>query len=154
QIRDSKRGKRKAWIFRYQTDGRAHMMGLGRYPHIDLEKARKKAFEMQSLIEQGSDPLQHRRTMQRDRARAVTFKQVVEDYIASHRAGWRDGGKSEAQWRNSIETHCKPILDLPVQLIDTPEVVSCLKPIWNTRTETASRVRGRIEAIINYAIAN
>jgi integrase len=154
QIRDGKRGKRKAWIFRYQNDGRAHMMGLGRYPHIDLEKARKKAFEMQSLIEQGTDPLQQKRTVQRDHARAVTFKQVVEDYIASHRAGWRDGGKSEAQWRNSIATHCKPILNLPVQLIDTPEVVSCLKPIWNTRTETASRVRGRIEAIIDYAIAN
>ena len=80
-------------------------------------------------------------------ASAKTFKECAEEYISSHRAGWRNV-KHAAQWTSTLETYAFPVIgSLPVQDIDTPLVMKVLEPIWQAKTETASRVRGRIEAI-------
>jgi len=144
-----------SWLFRYRIDGKPRWMGLGSYPSISLAKARELATNARTLKAQGSDPIQQRHA---DRAaarladvKAVTFKECAENYIKSHRAGWRNATHA-SQWENTLRAYAHPhIGSLPVQAIDTSLVLKVLEPIWTEKPETASRLRGRIENIIGWA---
>jgi integrase len=146
----------KSWIFRYTgTDGKRHDLGLGPTHTISLAEAREMALQARKARFSGDDPLEKRRQERRQRrvstAKAMTFASAAEAYIQSHMAGWRDP-RSAPQWRASLRDHANPMIgSLPVEAIDTGLVMQCLSPIWTTRTETASRVRGRIESILDWA---
>jgi integrase len=153
----SPNGAGRSWVFRTRRDGRLREIGLGSLDAISLERARRKAQEMRAAFAEGRDPLAERRQAAAqarvESAKATTFKQAAERYIASHEAGWRNA-KHAAQWTATLETYVNPLFgDLPVAAIDTSLVVKAIEPIWATKSETASRVRGRIEAILDYAKA-
>lgn len=136
----------KRWVLRYQIAGRRRDMGLGPWPEVTLERARERALEERRKVKQGVDPL-----AEKHRVKALTFKAAAEGLIESKKAGWRNK-KHVAQWPSTLETYAYPTLgDLDVRHVTTQEVLSVLKPIWNEKPETASRVRQRIEAVLNYA---
>jgi integrase len=135
----------RSWILRYQMAGRRRDMGLGPYPEITLAEAREKALEARRLVAKGRDPL-----VERARTTALTFRAAAEDLIESKRPGWRNA-KHAAQWVSTLSSYVFPRLGgLDVKLIDTPLVLDVLRPIWRTKPETASRVRQRIEAVLDY----
>jgi integrase len=145
-------GGTRSWIFRYMRAGKARHLGLGSAVYVPLAMARDRAFKLRQDLIAGTDPLEAKR-LERTKAalESKTFRECAEAYIASHEAAWR-GAKNSEQWRQSLENHVFPKLGaLLVSEIDTPVVLSVLEPIWKTRTETASRVRGRIESILNWA---
>jgi integrase len=139
----------RAWVLRYQIGGRRRDMGLGPYPEVGLADARDKALDARRLIKRdGKDPI-----AERGRAKVKTFKEAAKALIESKKSGWRNA-KHAAQWSSSLETYAYPKLGaLDVQSVDTDAVLDVLRPIWTTKTETASRVRQRIEAVLNYATA-
>ena len=144
---------RRSWLFRYQLGGRAHQMGLGSADLRTLAEARELVHaERRRLHLEGVDPLQHRRaTAKLDAARGVTFQECAAQYLAAHRSGWRSN-KHAQDWTSSIRDHVLPVIgDLSVSSIDTAAVMRVLEPIWRDRTETASRVRGRIESVLDWA---
>ena len=141
---------RASWLFRYQRLNRAHEMGLGPYPVVTLAAAREAVLEARRTIYAGRDPLAERR---RGPTGEATFASAAEEYIASHAAGWRSP-KSPAQWRSSLAAYAMPRLGgMPVAAITVEDVLAVLKPIWASKPETARRVRGRIEAILDAAKA-
>jgi integrase len=147
----------KAWMFRFGENGRLRDMGLGPLHTISLPRARELARECRELRLQGIDPIAHRRAALAARrasdAKAMTFKQCADAYIASHEAGWRNRLHRQ-QWGNTLEQHVHPTLGaLAVAAIDTGLVLKAIEPIWKTIPETASRVRGRIESILDWAKA-
>ena len=147
----------KSWIFRFTLDGREREMGLGPLPDVSLAEAREKAAECRRLKRDGLDPIEarkaERRQTQLQAAQAITFKDASDAYINAHKAGWRNA-KHADQWRNTLKTYVYPVFgSLPVQGVDVGLVMKAIEPIWATKTETASRVRGRIEAILDWAAA-
>jgi integrase len=141
----------KSWILRYRANGRRHDLGLGGYPLFALADARERANAQRRLLADRIDPLAERKAARAAVAKMMPFKKVAEAYIADRRAGWRDP-KNEQTWRQSLTDYVYPVIgDMPVDAIDTPAVLRVLKPHWETKTETMSRVRGRIEAILGYA---
>ncbi len=145
----------KSWLFRFMLNGKARQMGLGAVHTISLPEAREAALKCRKRLLEGIDPIKARNrelTSQRvQAASAMTFKECAEAYIRSHKAGWRNT-KHAAQWTSTLETYAFPVIgSLPVQAVDTPLVLKVLEPIWQVKTETASRVRGRIEAILDWA---
>src|SRR5712691_5655162 len=158
QVREGRGGITRSWVMRYMLHGRARMMGLGPLHTITLREARAKALEARKLLPEGVDPLGAReagRLAQRvAKATAImTFKDCAKRYIDAHQAGWRNA-KHTAQWTATLNTHAYPVFgDLPVSAIDTGLVMKAIGPIWNTRTQTASRVRGRIESVLGWATA-
>jgi len=148
----------RSWVFRYMHGGKARYMGLGSFPDVSLAKARRKADDCRSLLHDKIDPLEARKAQAQavrlSAAKAVTFKQSAERYIEAHKAGWRNSKHAE-QWWSTLETYAFPILGmLPVQAIDTGLVMKVLQPIWAEKTETATRLRQRIEAILDWATAH
>ena len=145
-VRDS--GSR-AWVLRYQIGGRRRDMGLGPYPEIGLADAREMALDARRLIKRDrKDPIS-----ERGRAKGLSFKSAAGALIESRRPGWRNAKHAE-QWSSTLETYAYPKLGiLDVQAIDTAAVLDVLRPIWTAKTETASRVRQRIEAVLDYATA-
>lgn len=147
----------RAWLFRYMRDGKNRYMGLGPFDLVSLADAREKARAARSLLLEGIDPIEARR-FERTRARleasrSLTFKDCAEKYITAHEPSWRNE-KHRAQWRSTIETYVYPVLgDLPVAAVDTALVLKALEPIWTTKPETAGRVRGRMEAVLDWATA-
>lgn len=145
----------KSWIFRFMLNGRAREMGLGPLHAISLSDARTKATECRRLCVAGIDPIEARK-LERDKARlaaarALTFKDAADAYIKAHQAGWRNA-KHAAQWRSTLGTYAGPVFgSLPVQDVDVSHIMKVLEPIWATKTETASRLRGRIEAVLDWA---
>jgi integrase len=129
-------------------------MGLGPYPLISLADARERARVARLAKHDRVDPLEQRRqaiaAARVDRVRAMTFRQAERAYFASHRAGWSAAHASA--WSLSIANHVDRIIgDLPVAVIDTAAVMSVIGPLWSTKTETASRIRGRIELVLGWA---
>jgi integrase len=130
-------------------------MGLGPFPVVSLAAAREKAAECRRLTANGVDPIEARDAERaKDRAEAakgVTFREAAERYIDNHRPGWRNG-KHAAQWGSTLTAYAYPAVgSLPVHMIDTGLVLKALEPIWTAKPETASRVRGRIEAVLDWA---
>ncbi|MBT7512122.1 MAG: tyrosine-type recombinase/integrase [Rhodospirillaceae bacterium] len=145
----------KSWLFRYMMNNKARQMGLGSVRTFSLPEAREKATECRKLIYEGIDPIEHRKLARglalAETQKAVTFRECAEQYISAHSAGWKNI-KHTSQWTNTLSTYAYPVFgDLPVQVIDTGMVMKVLEPIWTTKTETASRVRGRIESILDWA---
>jgi integrase len=144
-----------SWLFRYRLNGKTHWMGLGPYPAISLAQARELASNARSLKSLGIDPIE-RREADRDAARlavvkAVTFSECAENYIKAHRVGWRNAIHA-SQWERTLRAYAYPhIGTLPVQAVDTSLVLKALEPVWTEKPETASRLRGRIESILNWA---
>jgi integrase len=147
----------KSWLFRYMLSGRERWMGLGPYSDVTLAAARDKALECRQMLRDGVDPIENRRTTKAAAklmaGKNIIFQECAEDHIEAHRPGWRNP-KHAAQWRSTLETYAYPIIgQVPVGDIDTGLVIRVLKPIWQTKTETANRLRQRIEAVIDGAIA-
>jgi len=147
--------KAASWVYRFMLRGKAREMGLGSYPEISLSDARALATEARRQKALGNDPIAVRdaiRTQERiEAAKSVTFRDCAKSYIESRKAGWKNA-KHGAQWSATLESYAIPVIgDMPVQAVDVSLVHKVLEPIWNTKTETASRVRGRIEAILDWA---
>jgi len=145
----------KSWIFRFRMGGRQREMGLGPLHTVSLAQAREKAKECRASLLEGIDPLEARNAVKLDaaleRARTVTFDHCAEQYIAAHRGSWKNA-KHAAQWESTIATYASPIIgNLPVAAVDTALVVKVLQPIWQEKTETATRLRSRIENILDWA---
>ena len=145
----------KSWVFRFQLDGKRRDMGLGPYPEISLAEARGRATEHRKHRHDGIDPLEARKIQRQAQrlsiAKGRTFREMAEEFISRNQAGWRNV-KHRQQWRNTLATYVYPVLgELPVALIDVGLVVQVLDPIWSEKPETASRVRGRIEAVLDAA---
>ena len=143
------------WVLRYMLDRRPRWMGLGPLALYGLADARAKALDARRKRHEGIDPIEARRaerTRHRlDAAKAVSFMQCAENYITSHRAGWRNE-KHKYQWTATLGTYAYPAIGaLPVQAVDTALVLKVLEPIWTAKPETASRVRQRIENILDFA---
>lgn len=145
----------KSWIFRFMLSGRAREMGLGPVHTVSLAEARARATVCRRLVKDGKDPIEARLA---DRARAkleaaksITFRTAAAEYIKAQRPGWRNA-KHAAQWENTINTYADPVIgELAVQAVDTGLIIRILQPIWAKKPETASRLRGRIEAILDWA---
>lgn len=147
----------KAWVFRFMMAGRARKMGLGDFDLVSLKDARKKRDAAYGLVVDGIDPIDERATRKAaqiaETAKALTFQQCAEGYIEAHKAGWKSV-KHASQWRATLQTYAYPVIGkLPVQMVETAHVMKIIEPIWRDKTETASRVRGRIEKILDRAKA-
>jgi integrase len=145
----------KSWQLRFMLNGRARHMGLGSVRDFTLKEARERAREMRQMIADGIDPIEarHERRMEQAAklASQITFKKAAEEYIEMHRDGWKNP-KHIAQWENTLAAYAFPVFgNLPVDRIDTTQVMKVLEPIWKAKTETASRLRGRIEKILGWA---
>lgn len=148
-------GGGRSWILRYSFGGRRRDFGLGSCVDLTLAEARQKAKEARKLVLEGIDPIEAKKSKRAaDRAAvssAMTFRQCVTGYIDSHGDGWKNA-KHRAQWQSTLETYAGPIMgDLNVATIELPHVLKVLEPIWKEKTETASRLRGRIESVLAWA---
>lgn len=142
-------GGSKHWIFRFTLAGKAHWMGLGPYPEVTVDEARKEALEARRKKRAGINPITQRKAEARNDSKS--FQECANEYIASHRSGWKNP-KHADQWTNTIATYCGPIIGkLPVKAVDVGLVMRVLDPIWTTKAETANRLRGRIESILDWA---
>jgi len=154
QVRDL---THKSWLFRYRLHGRDREMGLGSLVERSLGEAREDAVACRKLMLAGIDPIEHRKQARAEQAAAAgahTFRDVAERYIQAHEAGWRND-KHAYQWAQSLTAYAYPQLgDIPVARVDTAAVMRALEPVWQAKSETASRVRGRIESILDYATAH
>ncbi len=145
----------KSWLFRYMVAGKPFGMGLGPTHTVSLAEARQKALDARKLLIDGINPLAAKKQNQiaatLAAAKMMSFDQCAEAYILAHKAGWKNA-KHGDQWTNTLNTYASPVFGhLPVAEIDTGLVVKCLAPIWESKTETASRVRGRIESVLGWA---
>ena len=145
----------KAWVFRYQLNGRRRDMGLGAFPAISLAGAREKAAAYRKQRTEGIDPIAVKVAQQQVmRLAGRTFRQVAEDLVQSKQAGWRNAAHRQ-QWNYTLATYAYPILgDVLVGSVNTAMVMQVLTPIWTGKTETANRLRGRIEAVLDAAKAH
>jgi integrase len=146
-----------SWIYRYMLNKRAREMGLGPLALFGLSQARAKALDARRLRHEGIDPIEARKAQRMqarlDAARAMTFQQCAAAHINAHRPGWRTS-KHAAQWQATLATYAGPVIGaLPVQAVDTALVLKVLEPIWIEKPETAGRLRGRIEAVLDWAKA-
>jgi integrase len=153
------RGGAKSWTFRFMLNGKSREMGLGGLTKVSLADARKKAIDARLLLSDGHDPLTHRQEEETRRAaaeklstaRSMTFDKCAEAYISAHEASWRND-KHCQQWRNTLTTYVSPVFgSVPVQDIDIDLIMKVIEPIWSVKTETARRVRGRVEVILDWA---
>lgn len=135
-------------MFRFTIDGARKALGLGPYPAVSLAKARKQAEEFRTVLANGNDPRALREPKEEQ-----TFKDCVDRFLSSMEEQWRNE-KHRAQWRMTLgEAYCKPLLNKKVASITTEDVLKVLSPIWTTKAETASRLRGRIERVLDFARA-
>lgn len=143
-----------SWVYRYKVDGKTSRMGLGSTDTVTLAQARLLAGEQRLLVSQGLDPLAHKQELiQLAVAETVTFDQVAAGYIEAQRSGWSNE-KHAQQWQNTLATYASPVIgNLAPADITTEHLLKILTPIWNTKKETASRVRNRIELVLNAAKA-
>jgi integrase len=149
---------RRTWLFRYRdrTTQKLRDKGLGPFADVGLEKAREKAAEARRTLLDGADPIdstrQAKEAAQRASAQRRTFGHCAEAMLEAKRPEWRNA-KHAYQWEQTLRVHCAALWPLPVGDVDTPDVLAVLEPLWQTKTETATRVRQRIEAVLNWAAA-
>lgn len=141
---------RKYWVQRLTVNGKRREIGLGAYPLVTLKMAREQAFENKRTATLGGDPLAAKR-----KAQSVSnFEAVMEQYLDAKLTEFRNE-KHKKQWRATLDTYAVPVIgSMPVQEIQVTDVLRVLKPIWDTKTETASRLRGRIEKVLSWATVN
>jgi integrase len=140
-------GARK-WVLRFMSQGKAREMGLGALPEVGLADARDKALAARKLVKDGVDPIADRQRGQG----LPTFGELADEVVAEQSRGFRND-KHKAQWKMTLTVYAAPLRDKPVDKVETADVLAVLKPIWLEKPETASRVRGRIERVLNAAKA-
>jgi integrase len=150
-------GVSRSWIFRYRRAGRLRDLGLGPITTVGLAAARERARGARQGLLDGIDPIEERQAARVaaavTAARRMTFEQCAESYIEANRSGWKNE-KHAGQWRATLLNYAYPVIgSLPVDVVETLHVMQILQPVWNTKTETASRVRGRIEKVLDRAKA-
>jgi integrase len=155
QVTDGAGGPTKAWLFRFMLNGKARQMGLGSVDSFSLAEARDRARKARQLVTDGIDPIEAKRKKHMDAmaedAKRITFKEAATRYIETQRAGWKNK-KHGHQWAATLKTYAHPVIgELAVDTVDTGHILKILQPIWNMKTETAGRVRGRIEAVLDWA---
>ena len=146
-----------SWVLRFRSGGRQREMGLGSFPTVTLAAARDKARQLRSTVRDGSDPIAMVQARESaafaERQALKTFSEVAAQYIAQHEKSWKNA-KHQAQWAATLRTYAEPSIGkLLVRDIRTSHVIAVLEPIWTTKTETATRVRSRIELVLDYAAA-
>jgi integrase len=145
----------RSWMFRYMIAGRARTMGLGPFRLVPLAEARAQAIDLQRRIRSGVDPLNDRAVEKSisSRVQRQTFKECAEAYVSAQAPGWRNK-KHAAQWASTLAAYCYPkIGGAAVADVSTDDVMDILEPIWGVKPETAARVRGRIENVLDWASA-
>jgi integrase len=146
----SKSGAKK-WVLRFTIDGKRREMGLGSFPDVGLGDAREIASKHRKQAKAGVDPIEARQT---EPEKTPTFTTCAARYIRAHRRGWKNA-KHARQWVSTLKTYARPkIGSKRVNAIATEDILKILSPIWTTKTETAKRVQGRVENILNYAAAH
>lgn len=145
----------RTWILRITVAGKRRDMGLGGYPAVTLAKARENAREARDKVRKGADPIEDakaaRSALAAARAAALTFEQCAQKYIEANKTGWKNV-KHAGQWASTLEQYAFPVVGhLLVRDVALSHVLSILEPIWTTKTETASRLRGRIESVLDWA---
>jgi integrase len=145
----------RSWVYRFRRQGRLREMGLGPLHVMSLADARETAARYRKMVFEGIDPIEAR-SAERARQHAIaacsrTFNECSKAFIKANRAGWKNE-KHAVQWENTLATYASPVIGpLPAREIDTALVVRVLEPIWQVKPETASRVRGRIESVLDWA---
>jgi len=147
-------GGSKSWVLRYAVNKRQREMGLGSLVTFTLAEARDRATKYRQMIADGLDPIDERRNAllikRMAEANTITFAAAAEKYIAANKSSWRND-KHQDQWRNTLTTYAEPVIgDMSVALVTTAHIMRILEPIWTTKTETATRVRGRIEKVLDW----
>jgi integrase len=153
QVRDA---QHRSWLLRYSFGGKVRQMGLGPFPEVPLADARDAAVKCRAKVRAGVDPIDDRKQSKaaaRSATRATTFGDVAARYFAANQATWRNE-KHRYQWRTTLDLACVQIGAVPVAGIATADVLRVLEPIWRVKSETASRLRGRIESVLDYATAH
>lgn len=145
----------RSWVLRVMIAGQRKHLGLGGYPTVTLAQAREKARAAREQVEGGVDPIHERRAaasaLRAHQATRRTFKEVATSYIAFQEPAWKNP-KHRKQWTSTLEAYAFPVIgQLSVDAINEHHVIAVLEPIWTTKTETASRLRGRIESILDWA---
>lgn len=133
------------WVFMWSRDDRRREMGFGAYPSIGLATAREFAEGFRKQVAMGLDPLAEKR-----KGSEPTFGECADQFLASIESSWRND-KHAAQWKMTLKEYCKPIRSKRVSTIDTEDVLRILTPMWSKKPETASRLRGRIERVLDFA---
>jgi integrase len=147
----------KSWVLRFMLDGKAREMGLGGVAKVGLADARRRAADQRLLLSDKIDPIERRKgehsATKIEAAREMSFDDCAAAYIKAHAASWRHP-KHHQQWTNSLARHVSPVFgDVPVRSIDVGMVMNVLEPLWAKTPETAGRIRGRIEAVLDWAKA-
>lgn len=147
----------RSWVLRVTIGKKRRDMGLGGYPDVPLAQAKEDARAARAKIKAGIDPIEEqkaaRSALKASQIALLTFKQCAESYIDSHKAGWKNE-KHQKQWSSTMEAYVYPkIGSVLVRDVELPQVLAVLEPIWKTKTETASRVRGRVESVLDWASA-
>ena len=145
----------RSWVLRTMVGSLRRKMGLGGYPDVPLAIAKDKARQAKLHIYGGADPIdqrmERRKALSASRSKDVTFKKCAEHYIAAHSPTWKNS-KHAAQWTSTLETYAYPVIgDLWVRDVGLAHIMQILEPIWLTKTETAKRLRGRIESVLDSA---
>jgi integrase len=148
-------GTSATWVLRYSHAGRRRDKSMGPISELPLADARERAQELRRQLRDGIDPIEAGRAAKQQaaatKAKRMTFDQCVTAYIEAHGDGWKNV-KHKAQWQSTLDTYAGPFIgSLDVALIDTGLVLKCLEPLWKTKNETASRLRGRIESVLSWA---
>ena len=141
----------RSWVYRFQLNNKRRGMGIGSAAVLSLAQARQIAQRCREQVALGIDPIDARASETRAVANVPTFEEMAVDYIRRQESGWSNA-KHSRQWTSTLKAYAFPVIGkLPVDQIDTRHVLEILEPIWATKAETAKRVRGRIEAILNSA---
>jgi integrase len=147
-----RKGDSRQWVYLYRWQGKLKEMGLGGVRDFPLKAAREKAEAARTLTKNGIDPLAAKRETAAKEAAAKSFGVFALEYLDSIESGFRNE-KHRWQWRQTLTAHCKPVWDLPLDRVDVDGVLECVQPLWETKQETASRLRGRIERVLDAAKA-
>lgn len=145
----------RSWVLRYPVGGKRRELGLGGFPGVTLAGAREAARKAREQLRDGIDPIEATRAkksaLAAETAKALTFDQCAAAYVKAHAAGWKNA-KHAAQWTATLDTYASPIIGaMLVRDVELSHVMKIVEPIWRTKTETASRVRGRIESVLDWA---
>jgi integrase len=144
--------KRRRWLYLFNWNGKRREMGLGGFPVVSLAEARQARDLAEKLVREGKDPISARDQAREEQASKPTFGEIADAFVSDKQAEWRNE-KHRAQWSMTLTTYCEAIRNRPVDEIDTDAVLEVLRPIWQEKPETASRLRGRIEAVLDAARA-
>ncbi len=142
-----KKSGAKFWVQRYTVRGKRHDLGLGSYPNVSLADARQKAIQNKQILQDGGDP----KLVKQIPDKIPTFAEAIDAFLL-FKLDEFSNDKHKAQWRATLEQYANPVIgDIALDQIKTDHVLSVLQPIWASKTETATRLRGRIESILSWA---